>query len=177
MRILALDIATVTGYALGEAGTIPRSGSVRLKRPDQHADVAAFNMLAFLRDQFVLDKPDLVVIENFMNPVGHKSAAAIILIIQCFGVAVAVCQAQSIRYEAANMQTIRKHFLGQARAKNEEDIKQLVLNRSKLLKYIPADCRDHNRADACAAFDFASFTYARVQPKAIVLFGETSNVL
>lgn len=175
MKILALDVATVTGYAIGHAGDIPQSGSVRLKRRDDGADVAAFNMLAFLRDRFVLDKPDLVAIEHFLNPVAQKSADAVILQLQCFGVAVAACQAYSIRYETPHMDAIRKHFCGQARAGKREDTKRMVLNRAKALRYIPSDCSDDNRADACALFDYAAAHFARVQPKALVFFGESSQ--
>jgi Holliday junction resolvasome RuvABC endonuclease subunit len=174
MRIMALDIATVTGFAIGEAGRIPQSGSVRLKRPAEGADVAAFNMLAFLRDRFVLDAPDLVVIEDFLNPVAHKSADAVILQLQCFGVAVAVCRSYGLRFETPKPETIRKHFAGRGRAGTRQETKAMVLNRAKALGYVPRDCRDDNRADACAAFDYASAHYARVQPKSLVLFGETA---
>ncbi len=172
MRIMALDIATVTGFACGEAGSIPQSGSVRLKRPGEGPDIAAFNMLAFLRDRFVLDRPDLCCIEDFLNPVAHKSADAVILQLQCFGVAVAVCRSYGVRYETPRPETIRKHFAGRGRAGSRQETKAMVLNRAKALGYIPRDCKDDNRADACAAFDYASAHFARVQPKALVFFGE-----
>ncbi len=172
MKILALDLAVVTGYAIGIAGEIPQSGSVRLKRRDDPAEVAPFNMLAFLRDRFVLDKPDLVAIEHYMHPVASKSADATILQLFCFGVAVAACQAYGLRYEAPRVDAIRKHFCGQRNAGNRGDTKRMVLARAKTLGYVPRDCTDDNRADACALFDFASAHYARVRPKALIMFGE-----
>ena len=80
MKIIALDPATVLGFAYGESGDIPKSGSVRLKGRNDDVNVAPFNALAFLRDLFVLDKPDLCCIEHYMNPVAQKSADAIILL-------------------------------------------------------------------------------------------------
>jgi len=172
MKIMALDIATITGFAIGNAGSIPASGSVRLKRRGEGPEVAAFNMLAFLRDRFVLDKPDLVCIEHYLNPVAQKSADAVILQLQCFGVAVAMCQAYDVRMEAPHAATIRKHFAGRAKAGERSETKRMVLNRAQALGYIPRDCSDDNRADAVAAWDYASVHYARKAPANLVMFGE-----
>lgn len=175
MKLLALDPATVMGFAYGEAGAIPRSGSVRLKRPGEAAEVAAFNALAFLRDLFVLDKPDLCFLEHYLNPVAQKSADAVILQLMVYGVIVATCQSYQVRYETAHAATIRKHFIGAANAGRRQDTKLAVLNRAKALGYIPRDCRDDNRADALAAWDFAAATYARARPERLVLFGESAS--
>lgn len=172
MKILALDIATVTGYAIGVAGEIPRSGSVRLKKSIDHLFVAPFNMGCFIRDIFALDKPDLVAIEHFLNPIAQKSADAIILQLMCFGAAIYVCMSHGVRIQTAMPATIRKHFCGAANAGKRADTKRMVLNRAKSLRYIPADCTDDNRADACALFDYASAIFGRVQPKELVMFNE-----
>lgn len=175
MRIAALDIATVCGFAFGEAGAIPQSGSVRLKRFGEPPEVAAFNMRAFLRDRFMLERFDLLAIEHFLNPAAQKSADAVILQIMCFGVAVAEGMARGMRIEAPQPSTIRKHFIGRANMGERRDTKAAVLGRAKTLGYVPRDCRDDNRADACALFDFAAATYARVPPRDLVFFGEAVN--
>lgn len=172
MRIAALDIATVCGFCLGEAGAIPQSGSVRLKRPGEPPEVAAFNMRAFLRDRFTLERFDLLAVEHFMNPAAQKSADAVILQIMCFGVAVAEGMARGMRIEAPYPSTVRKHFLGRANMGERKETKAAVLNRAKALGYVPRDCRDTDRSDACAVFDFAAATYARTRPRELVLFGE-----
>jgi hypothetical protein len=168
---MALDPATVTGFAYGEAGAIPKSGSVRLKRPNQGPEVAAFNMLAFLRDRFVLDRPDLCVIEHYMNPAAQKSADAVILQIMVFGVIVAMCKANNVRIETPHAATIRKHFCGAARAGARADTKRMVIRRAVMLGYVPKDCTDDNRCDAVAAWSWAECAFARIQPKSLVLFG------
>ncbi|MGD9544970.1 hypothetical protein [Methylocystis sp.] len=174
MLILALDIATYTGYALGRAGEIPASGSVRLKRPGEPADVAAFNMRAFLRDRLALERPDLICIEHYLNPVAQKSADAVILQLMCFGVAVAEAMARDIRLEKPAPATVRKHFIGAANMGERKATKAAVLNRARVLGYIPRDCRDDNRADACAIFSFASANYARRRPAELMMFGESA---
>ena len=172
MLIMAIDPATVLGYAIGEAGSIPRSGSVRLKKPGQERDVAAFNALCFLRDTWVLETPDLVSVECFMNPAAQKSADAIILQIEVYGVIVAMCRAYGIRYVAVQRMTVVKHFLGEQRRQDRAALKAKIIARAILLGYMPKDTHDDNRADACAIFDHAAATFCRTPPRELVLFGE-----
>lgn len=172
---MGIDPATVLGWCLGEAGAIPRSGAVRLRKPSQPRDVAAFNALCFLRDTWVLDKPDLVCVEHFMNPAAQKSADAIILQIEVYGVIVAMCQAYGIRYEAPERSTVLKHFIGVGRTGDRAETKRAVVQRAVMLGYMPKGAADDDRADACALFDYAAATYARTRPAALVLFGERAG--
>lgn len=81
--------------------------------------------------------------------------------------------------------TLRKHLCGQTTAeppkrgairteKERRDAraatKRMVIDRLILLKYLPADCRDDNRADAVAAFFWGETNIARATPKELVLF-------
>ena len=175
MVILALDTATVTGWALGEAGKIPASGSVRLKRPQDHRDVAPFNAQCFLRDMWETAQPDLVVIEEFMNPAAQKSADAISLQLMVYGVVVALCQSYTIPYRAVHRMTIVKHFLGPQRRQQRAELKAKVVGRAILLGYMPRGHTDQNRADACAAFDYGAAYFARVPPAELVMFGEEAS--
>ena len=172
MRVLAIDPATVTGFAIGGAGTVPRSGSARLKLPADHRVVASHNMRCLLRDLTALDKPDLVICEDFLNPAGHKSAAAAILGVGLFIIAEQWAYDRGYRFEAVNRSTVLKHFIGVGRTGDRDVTKQAVIRRARLLKYIPVDCNDDNRADAVALFDYAGATFARVRPQPLVLFGE-----
>ena len=175
MRLMSIDPATILGFAVGDAGAIPRSGAVRLRKPSQPRDVAAFNALCFLRDTWVLDKPDIVCVECFLNPVAQKSADAIILQIEVYGVIVALCQAYGIPYHSVQPATWRKHFCGQANAGEREATKDMVIRRAKALKYLPPDCFENNRAEACGIFDYAAATYCRTPPARLVLFGERAE--
>jgi len=175
MKIMALDPATVLGFAYGESGDIPKSGSVRLKGRNDDVNVAPFNALAFLRDQFVLGKPDLCCIEHYMNPVAQKSADAIILQIMVFGVIVAVCRSYGVRIETPHRATVLKHFIGKANMGERALTKQAVIKRSIALRYVPHGCVDDNRADACALFDYAAATFARAAPRELVFFGESPH--
>lgn len=175
MLIFALDIATYTGFAIGRAGEIPHSGTVRLKKPHEGPEIAAFNMRCFLRDRLMLERPDLICIEHYLHPTAQKSGDAVILQLFCFGVAVSEAMARNVRVETPKAATIRKHFIGAANMGERKATKDAVIRRARLLGYIPRDCSDDNRADACALFDFAAATYARVQPHELHLFGASAN--
>lgn len=172
MIIMTLDIATYTGFAIGRVGEIPRSGSVRLKTPHEGPEIAAFNMRCFLRDRLTLETPDLVIIEDFLNPRFQKGAAAVILSIGCHFVARAELLARQVRHELVAPSTVRKHFCGAAHAGERADTKRMVIQRARMLGYIPRDCSDDNRADACAMWDWAAANYGGIRPKELVMFGE-----
>ncbi len=68
--------------------------------------------------------------------------------------------------------TVRKHFVGSGRLGDRATTKRAVVDRCHLLGYFPRECRDDNRGDACAMFDFAAATYGRMMPRELHLFNE-----
>lgn len=174
MKVLALDIAKVTGFAFGEAGTIARSGSVRLG--DDPRSMCR-NLLCFLKEQFFSfhDRPELVAIEAPLNAVAHQSGASIPYAFGGAYVADALCWAYGARVEFANVDQVRKHFIGKARTGNRNETKRAVIQRGIHLGYLPRGCRDDNRADACALHDFASAVYAKHVPASLQMFGESRS--
>ena len=185
MLIAALDLATRTGFALGEAGSVPQSCSVTLKRPGEGPEIACFNLVAFLRDRLVFGVPDIAVIEDFLNPVAQPSADAAILHLMLHGAAQGFLRSHGIRVETVAAATWRKHFVGASSAeprskgprtaKQKADaraaIKALSVKRARLLGYIPADSRDDDRAEACGIFDYAGAVYGRRAPSFLTMFG------
>src|SRR3954469_16219461 len=115
MLVLALDVATRTGWALGEPGEKPRIGWSRLKKPDDPVHVAWRNAGFFLKDLFLLDRPDLIVAEAPLAAAAQRSDAAATLQLGAIGVVVFMAAAYEIRLEFANAQTVSKHFTGKAR--------------------------------------------------------------
>ncbi|MGV6876669.1 hypothetical protein ACUSIJ_28885 [Pseudochelatococcus sp. B33] len=170
--VLALDIAKVTGFAFGKPGAIARSGSVRLG--DDPRSVCR-NLLCFLREQFFSfqDRPELVAIEAPLNAVAHPSASSIPYAFGGAYVADALCWAYGARVEFVNVDRVRKHFIGKPRTGNREDTKRAVIQRCVQLGYLPKECRDDNRADACGLHDYASAVFAKHVPASLQLFGES----
>ena len=164
--ILALDIATVTGWALGQAGAKPLYGTVRLKKPEEHPRAAAFNMMAFLADMFQ-ERPDLVVWEEPMPPVFHVNRAAktgvvhqnnasMTLPIYLDGILYACCRRKGIECAFVNRMKILKHFTGKAKWGGRDEAKRAVISRCHSLGLMQPHEKNDDIADAIAIHDWAS---------------------
>ncbi len=160
MRILALDLATKAGFAMGRAGEKPRAWSKRL-RTSEDAPERAFKRLGIeLRDLFTLELPDLVVVEAPLagGLIGNSNMATVYQLNGLVGGVFTICGPYGIRCIKANVQTVRKHVVGRARPDNP---KKAVLDRCKALGYLPPECFDDNIADAVAMHIWASDTEGR----------------
>jgi hypothetical protein len=187
MRIVAIDPATMTGIAAGDAHSSPKIERIRLKKPGDDAEEAAFNMACLLRDDWTFGNPDLVVIEHYMNPAGHKSADAAIVALAIHFTVSTMCRTRNIMFRSVYPATWRVHFLGKAYAgerkpkgtvltaqeqKAKRDAtKALTLKRAKMLGYLPYDSTDTDKADAAGIWDYAAHTFGRRTPSHLMMHG------
>jgi hypothetical protein len=187
MLIYAIDPAVNTGLALGEASALPRIERIRLKKPHEDAETAAANMACLLRDEWTFATPDLVVIEAYLNPAGHKSADAAIIALAIHFTVTTMCITRGIPWRMVYPATWRVHLLGKAyagekkargtiltpkqRAEKRDATKQATLQRVKLLGYLPPDCTDADKADAAGLWDYAAHTFGRRAPAELVMHG------
>lgn len=169
MLILALDLGTRTGFALGVAGRTPESSSVTLKKPSEAHEVAARNLARFLRDHTTGRRPDLIAVEHYQQPGGQPSDAAVISSLLLAGALHGFAGTHDIQIEAPYPSSIRKHFLGRANFGDRKVTNQAVVARSVALRYLPVGCDDWDRANACAVFDYACAHYARRLPTLVLL--------
>ena len=161
MKVLALDIATNTGVAVGNSGENPKSWSVYLG--DAPDDRRFSNVLKLTEGLIEKNRPDLIVVEAAIG--GPKASAYLIGLVACVRGQAA---RMGVRCEAAHLATVRKHFLGKSLsvkhfphlkpAAAKKAIKQQVIDRCNLLGWAP-DTDDE--ADACALWDYACAAYAR----------------
>jgi Holliday junction resolvasome RuvABC endonuclease subunit len=162
MLILALDLASTTSFAIGTAGQIPKSGSVTLRKRGDNSETAAFNLRRFLEEQiFVFARPDKIVVEAPMSMAAQKSADAAFIAAGIFHIAAVEARVRAIQFHAVAASTVRKHFIGTARTGDRNRTKALVIARCHQLGLMPKECREDNRADACAVWDYASATFGR----------------
>jgi hypothetical protein len=170
--IFALDLAVHAGYAIGAPGECPRSGSVILKKPDDHRAVAFANLFRFLNERWSEDRPSLVVKEAPLPLQAFKSLGNAAFTVRVthglHAVVEGMCAMFGISCEDVSDATVRKHFIGKANCGNRAATKAAIIQRCHLLGYMPKDCCDDNRADALATWDFAAAT----TPKKLFLFGE-----
>ena len=174
--ILALDIATRAGFAIGRPGAIPRSGTLVLKRPGEPREVAYSNFLFWLWDRLSTERPALIVKEApfHLGAFAKKSnsEANVVLSYGLHAIVEGIAHRHSIRCENVPANTVRKHFIGRADLGKRVKTKQGVISRCHLLGLMPEDCKDDNRADALAVFDYAAATFGRVIPGELMMFGE-----
>ena len=156
--ILALDVATVTGFARGKIGAIPSSGSIRFDgaaaRPtDNQCFGAAVTWIVALLEQGPL--PDVLIMEALLPPMAMKGETTTAVRDRLGGLH-GIMRGVAHRYGVGEISTVsvgavRSHFIGD-RSLRREAAKREVLYKCQALGW-PA--RDHNAADACAIWSFA----------------------
>jgi Holliday junction resolvasome RuvABC endonuclease subunit len=144
--IMTLDLATNCGFAVGRLGAVPRYGSWRLKTGEDESHRANRNIACRLRDEFRVEKPDLLVVEAAMNPAAMHSAGnahkTVTLLWMLQGAVDGVAGCYGLRVKRAHVQTVRKAVLGQARF---DDPKKVALSFVQSLGF---KTDSHDAADA-----------------------------
>jgi len=174
-EILFLDLATQMGFCEGAPGEQPRYGSHRLGTVGAENEEVFGGLLKWLGQKLLAFPPRLVVYEAPMLMLGGGMAKSsnIVTVERLVGltaVAQAVCYGAKVPVRRANVQTIRKHFLGVARPENP---KKAVIDRCRLLGYAP---KDDNAADAIAGWDYAcAIVDKRTSARSTPLFGRAEG--
>lgn len=179
--IFALDLGQRAGFAVGRPGETPRSGSVVLKEKLEPRRVALGNFIAFLQTSFSAERPELVVkeapltLEAFRRI--HSSEDNVRMHHSLHGVLEGMCNRFGIDLEEAAPATIRKHFIGSANMGERSATKRAVLQRCHLLRLLPRDNCDEDRADALAAWDWACAVFGRrsFRQDELHMFGEVAG--
>lgn len=161
MKVLALDVATQCGIAIGSSGRDPQCWSVDLGE-GRSEDWRFSQALILTHGLIKTHKPDLIVVEAFIG--GKHASAYLIGLVAC----VRGCAAnQSVKCEMVFPATVRKHFLGKAmtsrdfpgqkQAQAKLSIKREVMKRCHLMGW---NVEDLDAADAAATWDWAMATHA-----------------
>ena len=150
MRILALDLATATGWALWASWGEVEYGTVRL--PKTGEDVGRF-LLAFegwLAPRLTEWKVELVVFEMPILP-QPTQMATLRKLYGLAGVTEMVAIRAGVDVCEKNLSTIRKHFIGCGTGPREV-MKRLTVEECRRRGWDP---EDDNAADALALLDLA----------------------
>ena len=139
MNILALDIATTTGWK-----TETSSGVWKLKqKKDDSTGMKLVRLKSYLKELITLEKIDIVVYER---PAGMFKSA-IITESELIGVVLLLCEELSLQYTAYSATEIKKFATGKGNAK-----KQDMIDAAIALGYNP---EDDNEADAIHLYNLA----------------------
>lgn len=171
MKVLAFDIATQTGLAVGNSSADPVCWSVNLgEAPEgrrmtnaekERLDNRRFsNVLKLAHGLIAKHNPDLVIIEASIG--GKNKSDYLIGLVAC----VRGCAAnRGVKVEIVYPATVRKHFLGKALtsrdfpgmkpARAKIAIKERVATQCRALGWVVPDL---DAADAAACWDWACAT-------------------
>lgn len=163
--ILALDIATNMGVALGKPGATPIAWSVNLgKAPDERR----FSKVLTVTSSLIAEhKPDLIALEAPVG--GPKTSHYLVGLVACVrgvafnrGVRVMSCPIGAVRKHFTGRNWTARDFPGMNKGAQKAAIKAQVMARCKLLGW---DVRDTDAADAAATWDYAcAMTGTQVAP-------------
>jgi hypothetical protein len=148
-KVLALDLATTTGWAFGRPGTKPKFGTVRFAKPGAaRAKVySAFREWLFLR----IGQPDLIVFESAASPMvmqGRTNIDTIKLLIGLTEHLEEWCH-ERVELREASVQQIRPHFIGENM--KSKLAKAATIERCHELGWMVTN---DNEADACALWSY-----------------------
>jgi ribosomal protein L37AE/L43A len=158
--VLALDLATVTGWARGHVGTTPKYGSVRFLRYHGARDNVIFAEALRWISQLLepQPRPDVVIIEAMLPPEamkGQTSRAVRDRLAGLHGVMRGVAHLRGVKEIAtASVGDIRAHFIGE-RTATRKNAKLWTVNKCRELGWMP---ENDNAADALALWHFACST-------------------
>jgi hypothetical protein len=151
--VLALDLATETGFAIGRPGDEPQSGTVRFASKGASHNAIAGGALAWLI-AFTKEHPcDLAVIEQEVRKRQHWKSSTESdditrgLIFMARGV---LYERGIYKIELAAVNSVRKFFLGEGNMPREE-AKHRTVMRCRAMCWDPAD---DNAADALAMWAY-----------------------
>jgi hypothetical protein len=176
--IWALDIATVTGFAIGRADERPKAHSIRFAPAGAIGDALFVGCLEWFSD--LLERqpnPDILAIEELLPPIaraGTTNTGAQHRLAGLHGIVRALARhAQIPEVISASVLDVRQHFI-QARNLKREAAKRAVYERCKMMGWTASD---DNAADALALW---SYTAGLINPASALattpLFGSWEEV-
>lgn len=182
--ILTLDLGNRTGWCFGAAGEKPTSGAWLLREKWESRDAAMGTLIKRLDELCRSQRPKLIVREAPLSIAALLARPRRTGAPQLNQASVefaygqqAIVEGMANRYSIDMPMmvwpaTVRKHFLDRANMGKRKDTKEAVVERCRLLGYLPRGKYDEDQADACAMWDWAAATYGRRSPQMLHLFGE-----
>lgn len=164
-HILAIDAATQLGWAYGQAGKPPRSGSFRCAAPDSSRG-AVFSGAGQWITAFISQNPvDILSIEaplpgSHVQDKTNIKTATILMGLPAVLEFMAY-QLKVYQHERVLLSSVRKHFIGKGNLPGEK-AKPLVWRKCLAMGWISADDEDlsHDRTDACAVWSYTEAQFA-----------------
>jgi hypothetical protein len=167
MLILALDLARVTGFAVGAAGSVPKSGSWSLRQQGEdmrfEPPALVLNIIRLLDGR----RPDVIVVEEALEAAakwkgGHAMSWSLKSQHRLHGALEAFAGVSRIRKVDVASNTVRKFCCGRASAGGRVETKAMVRDAMVSAGLVPAGTKDTDRTDAVAVWRWAEDAVAGV---------------
>lgn len=179
--VLSFDLATRTGWAMGEPGrAVPMSGAVTLQKPKDDFGTMEQNIGALFVRLFSERTPSIVVWETPMTPEGWyricqqqgrmQNGASLIIQNVLAGILRRECGRKEVPFVEVARQTVLNHYTGHARWGGREQGKAAVLRRAAIVKHMPFGSKDDDKADAIAGWSWACTKYGGAVPAELIPF-------
>jgi hypothetical protein len=153
--ILALDLATVTGFARGKIGEKPKCGSVDFYNNTRGFSDAIFAAAYAWVWELLRPPPDIMIMESMLPPEAMKGATSRAVrdrLAGLHGVARAAAHRRGVgEVSIATTSNIRAHFIGDS-SLHRMQAKKAVIERCKMLQW---EVANDNEADAAALWSYA----------------------
>jgi hypothetical protein len=171
--VLALDIASVTGWARGPVGPDgPQCGSVQFGKPGASQLAICGHALEWAIDTIKPPLPDIVAIEDLLPPhvTRGKSNVDHDLLAHLHGIVMGVCFMRGVyKVHKHAVMNIRAHFIDlKSCAKGQA--KRMVQDKCRTLHWLAGD--DDDAADACACW---SFQAGLIDPEQVIRISPLFN--
>jgi hypothetical protein len=147
-NLLALDLASVTGWATGAPGEVPKFGTIRFARQGAPHPAIYRALRSWLNGWINAKSIQMVVYESAAMPtmmLGRSNARTIRLLTGLCEHVEELCY-ERIELREASTSQVRSHFIGTNRNKRTL-AKELTIERCREMGW-PVE--DDNQADACA---------------------------
>lgn len=170
-RILALDLATVSGWAIGSTDSMkPRFGIERFAKRGATPGQVGEAFMVWFSDMTRVEKLDALYVERPMHPsiaskIGTNAETNFILVGLPFLAVTFACARKIPVVAMVDAQDVKASFTGQRRFKDEFDPSagKIIKSREVGKRATVARCRqlgldvqDDNAADACALWFHAA---------------------
>jgi Holliday junction resolvasome RuvABC endonuclease subunit len=152
-RVLALDLATRTGWALGRPGERALHGVWRLDTATGSIGAGCAALCDVLADAITVHAPGLIIYEAPLPPRAQTQAHTARFLIALTGVVELVAYRREIEVRECPVQTWKKAVVGHGFAKKDD-----VGAWARAQGYLP---HDDNDADALALLAYAHAMQAR----------------
>ena len=155
--ILAIDLATTTGFARGRVGDpAPTFGTIKFHGSGTHDGNSVFAAaLRWMTESISDNPPDMVVIESLLPPaamLNQTSRAVRDRLAGLHGVIRGAARRRGVgEISDVGVGEVRKHFIG-TRGLHRTEAKKAVIDQCHALDW---QVKNDNEADACAIWSFA----------------------